>query len=63
MAMRTPDMHEIVKGTVEHFRVRCDHRRVPLDDNDLKDLSNFLCTLLEGYVDNSADTGGEWDNG
>lgn len=62
MTMRIEDMHEIVAGTVDHFRVRCAHRQVVPSDKDLEQLAIVANAILACYVDNSADTGGEWDN-
>lgn len=62
MTMRTEDAREIVQGTVDHFRVRCEHRHVSVSDEDLHRIMNVLGDVLRPIEDNSADTGGEWDN-
>lgn len=62
MTMRTDDMHEIIRGTVDHLRVRLEHRSVSLSEDQVEQLVEFLDDLLRLSVDNSADTGGDWDN-
>jgi hypothetical protein len=62
MTMRTEDMKEIIQGTVNHFLTRCDHRRVEILANEINQLVEALEKILNDKVDNSADTGGDWDN-
>jgi hypothetical protein len=63
MTMRTDDMREIVKGTLDHLRVRLDHRNLVISEEDLLSIGAGIQQTLFPYVDNSADTGGDWDNG
>jgi hypothetical protein len=62
VTMRTEDMKEIIQGTVNHFLTRCDHRRVEVLANEINQLVEVLEKILTPQADNSADTGGEWDN-
>ena len=62
MTMRTDDVREIVKGTVEHLRVRCAHRGIYMSDDDIRRVENVIGDVLQPLSDDSADTGGEWNN-
>lgn len=62
MTMRTEDMKEIIQGTMNHFLVRCDHRRVTILANEMNEVMAVLEKVLSNHVDDSADTGGDWDN-
>lgn len=62
MTMRTEDAQEIIRGTIEHFRVRCEHRSVIVPEHELHRIMNVLSDVLMPLEDNSADTGGDWNN-
>jgi hypothetical protein len=47
------DQNEIVKSSVDGFKVRCDHRMISLSQKDIDTLTDTLNEILNQYVDNA----------
>lgn len=62
MTMRIQDADEIVRGTLDHLRVRLEHRHVTLEDIEWDCIRHLLEDTIYAKADNSADTGGDYDN-
>jgi hypothetical protein len=60
--MNSIDANNIINETARGFLVRCAHYRVDVSDEDLQHLIELLETIVGPMVDDSALTGGEWDN-
>jgi len=63
MSMNKMDQQEIVKATVDGFRVRCQHKHIEIHEAELQRVTDLLDEILEPRQDNAGMIGGEWDNG
>jgi hypothetical protein len=63
MSMNKMDQEEIVKATVDGFRVRCQHKNIDIGDLELQAMGLYIGEMLKPFQDNTGMIGGDWDNG